>query len=151
MVFYMVLKAEIPTPVKVLRCFFDNKTRGLTEKEILLILDESKERIKKALNKLSEKGLLRMEGSFYFYVETPASDDLSQKMFKLYDTVKKPPKEQIIQDLVSELFLKPFELERRLSEEGFGSEEIMKIMETEVKKIISMKTTSLEMAHYQYK
>jgi len=147
----MVLKAEIPIPVKVLRYFFDNKTRGLTEREVLLALGESKERIEKALIKLSEKGLLRMKGSRYFYVETPKSDDLSKKMFKLYENVKKPPKEQIINDLVSELFLKPFELEKRLSMEGFNQKEIAEIMENEVEKIIAKKTTSYQMVHYQYK
>ena len=142
---------EIPAPVKVLKYFFDNKKKRVTEQEIVITIGESKDRIGKALQKLSEKGLLKMERGFYFYVETPRSDDLAQKMFRLYEHVKKPPREQILRDLVSEMFLKPDELEIRLLEEGFSQEEIEGVMEHEVDKLISDKTTNLRIMHYQYK
>lgn len=151
MVIYMVSNSEVPTPVKVLRCFVNNSTKGLTAKNVISTLDESSERIDKCLKKLLEKGLIRVEGSFYFYVETQSSLDLTQKLFNLYETIKKPPRDQIIKDLVLELYLKPFELENRLLEEGFSPKEIADVMENEVEKIIAEKTTSLEMTHYQYK
>ena len=131
---------EIPAPVKVLKYFFDNKKKRVTEQEVVITIGESKDRIGKALQKLSEKGLLKMERGFYFYVETPRSDDLAQKMLRLYEHVKKPPREQILRDLVSEMFLKPDELEIRLLEEGFSQEEIEAIMEQEVDKLINRRT-----------
>ena len=139
----MVLTTEIPTPVKVLRYFVENKTKRLTAKEVILAIGEPPERINKALDKMLEKGLIKIEGGFYFYVETSNSKNLTQKLFELYETVKKPKKEDIINDLVIKLFLKPDELEKRLRAEGFNPEEIGDIMENEVGTILANKTNCL--------
>lgn len=140
----MVSITEVPTSVKVLRYLVDKQDKGATSKEVIFTLGVEKRRVNKALKKLAEKGLIKVESELFYYVESPNTNDLSQKLFKLYETVKKPPKDQIIKDLVLKLYLKPEELEIKLLGEDICPEKVRKIMEYEVGRIIASKTTCME-------
>ena len=147
----MVYAFELPVPVKVLKFFVENQRKKITIEEVASCVGESEGDVCRVLNKLVEKELVVKDHELYYYEHTPRSKDLADKMFMLYEKVKKPAKEQIFKDLVSEMFMRPDILEKRLKEEGFTPEEIEELLEEEIEKLMGKKMTNLKILHYQYR
>ncbi|MDY6965356.1 MAG: hypothetical protein SVM80_05215 [Halobacteriota archaeon] len=147
----MVSTIELPAPVKILKFFSERERKKLTIEEVASGVCEPVDGVCRALDKLVEKELVIKESEVYYYVQTSRSKDLVTKMVTLYEKVKKPPKEEIFKELVSEMFLRPDILEKRLEEEGFDPEEIEELLEEEIEKIMGKKMTNLKILHYQHR
>jgi len=138
---------ELPLPVKILRFFTDNGSKRLTIGEVASIVEESEDGVKKILEGLVKRNLLVQEEESYYYEETPQSKELADKVLQVYEKARKPPKEEIFKELVSNMKVNPYSLEKRLIEEGFTSEEAEELMVKELDKLVSEKMPRFKALH----
>ncbi|MDY6959225.1 MAG: hypothetical protein SVK08_08715 [Halobacteriota archaeon] len=143
----MTSSFTLPPPVKILKFFTENECRRLAIGELKSIVDESEDGIQRILEGLVKRGLLAQEGRLYYYEETPQSRELADKILKVYEKARKPPKEEIFKELVSNMSMNPYSLEKRLIEEGFTPEEAEELMVKELDKFVSEKMPRFKTLH----
>jgi DNA-binding IclR family transcriptional regulator len=77
---------DLPSLVKILR-YLRNSRTGKTYADIIRGVPETQEFVDRALAKLVEEGVITEEGELYYYRPTPKAEEVSRKMFTIYEEV----------------------------------------------------------------
>jgi len=144
--------SDIPTLVQILR-YLHSDTGPATYDNIITTIQKEQALTDKALEELVSRGIIIKSDDYYRYSATPEADEISQKLFSLYEKVLKTPQmELLVCGLLSRAggghLLRINTLLHVLAIEGYATDDVLHFLNEEIERghIIKVQVNFIGMA-----